>query len=272
MFELNDRSGSPPIKRTMGKLSRLFKRNYSRSIIQSTVPGRPSIRKIILPLRLMTTPLIIQSRIGKVAYPAPYFEGRNVDFFSDFEKMKEENTNFMFFIIANNFVERNKTTQSHMLMGLYLKDGRDKLYIIDPNGNDVSLNNIYSGDEFKRLSQGVPLRNPLYNTIGKIMRYYTAGQNFDIKFYTGDPIICPRGSPKNCTYRTIMIMLGLVNSPGLNLENAIAQANFMAEHKLSQVKTILNKVFNNDANTNEYFKSFFDGINKKLLRIDFYNI
>ena len=31
-------------------------------------------------------------------------------------------------------------------------------------------------------------------------------------------------------------------------------------------------VFNNDANTNDYFKSFFDGINKKMLRLDFYNI
>ena len=107
----------------------------------------------------------------------------------------------MFFIIATHYVKNSTTTQSHLLMGLF---SSGVLYLIDPNGNDVSLNNIYSGDEFRRLSQNTILRNPLYGSIYKIIRYYPQGKSFPIKFYTGDPIICPTGSPKNCTYRTVM--------------------------------------------------------------------
>ena len=268
MFELNDTQGSPAIKKTMEKLSVLFSRDKKDERIPSTVRGRPSMRKRTLPLRLMKVPFILQSRRGAVAHPAPYFSGNNVNFFDEFEIMYKSNENFMFFIIATNYPPGGGQTQSHLMMGIF---NNGVLYIIDPNGNDVSLDNVYSGEEFKRLSQGMPLTNTLYNSIGLIVRHFYDRTKFNLKFYVGDPIICPTGSPKNCTYRTVMLMLGFLNSPLLVLESAVEQANYMAEHKLSQVKTLLKKVFNNDEDAPTFLKNFLKEINKKLLRIQFFD-
>ena len=274
MFNLNDRQGSPIIKRTMGKMVRLFSREQHEVRINPTsTTGRkmPTIRKRYKQLELLSRPLIIQSRRGRAAYPAPYFEGSNVDFISEFSKVAiEKSKNCMFYIIANNFVFSTGETQSHMLMGFFNANSKE-LFIVDPNGNNISLDNVYSGEEFVRLSIGAPLQNTLYNTIAKILRYYYNISFFQLRFYTGDALICPIGSPKNCTYRTIMIMLGFVSSPTLNLKDALETANFLSQHKFQEVKTLLLKIFNNDSNSKTYMKNLIDNSEKKNLRINYFS-
>jgi len=274
MFNVNDSRGSPIIKRTLGKMKTIFSREqHEVRITPKSTTGRkmPAMRKKYKQLALLTTPLIIQSRRGRPSYPAPYFEGGDVDFVSEFSKIAiDQGKNCMFFIIANNFIESTVTFQSHMLMGFFNAQSKE-LFIIDPNGNNVTLDNIYSGEEFIRLSVGMPLRNTLYNIISKILRYYYNRSFFQLRFYTGDALICPIGSPKNCTYRTIMIMLGFVSSPNLEVKSALEFANYLSQYKFQEVKTLLTKIFDGQSNSKVYMKMLTDNIEKKNLRINYFS-
>lgn len=274
MFDLNDRRGSPIIKKTLEKMNNLFSREELTVRITpvSTTGRKPAtIKKNYKQLTLLSKPLIIRSKRGFVAYPAPYFEGANVDFITEFGKVAfTQRKTCMFFIIANNFVHSTGKTQSHMLMGIFKANSKE-LYIIDPNGNDISLDNVYSGEEFLRLSAGAPLQNTLYNTIAKILRYYYNRTFFQLRFYTGDALICPIGSPKNCTYRTIMIMLGFVSSPSLDVKSALEFANYLAQYKFAEVKTLILKIFKNESNSKTFMKNLIDNSAKKNLRINYFS-
>jgi len=173
----------------------------------------------------------------------------------------------MFAIIANNFVPNSTTFQSHMFVGLWIGGTTNVMYIIDPNGNGTHLNNIYSGRQFTFPRIG-ELVNPLYNTISAILK----PQGYHLRFYTGTPVICPVGSPANCTYRSVMIMLGLLASPMLDIKEALEYANYMAVEKFSEVKTLTMKAFTNEADLNNFLKNFSSTLQRKNIQNSFFSV
>ena len=275
MFNLNNRAGNPAIKQTLNKMITLFSREQHDvrvKPISSSTRKLPTIKKKYKHLKLLSEPFIIQSKEGSVAHPAPYFEGNNVDFVKEFNPYaeKENKLNCMFFIIANNYIRSTGSVQSHLLLGFFNAEIKE-LFIIDPNGNDISLDNVYNGEEFKRLSQGAPLQNTLYNAISKVLRYYYDRSLFQLRFYTGDAIICPIGSPANCTYRTVMIMLGFVFSHTLDVKVALEFANYLSHHKFAEVKTLLLKISNGNSNSKSYMNNIISDSSKKSLTVNYFS-
>jgi hypothetical protein len=282
LFNLNDRNGrTPAMKTTLDRMNSMFSRNARKNVIKSeSADGskRAKITKLTKQLKLLSNPLIIRSdpTPGKVPHPAPYFLNKDIDFLTEFSKAIKDEKNCMFFIIANNFIPQTATFQSHMLMGFF--DAKEKnLKIIDPNGNDVSLDNIYSGSEFIRMSGANdtlknPIRNPLYNTLFRILRYYYDENFFKLEFYTGEPIICPIGHFENCSYRTVMIMLGFMSSSNLDVKKALEKANYLARHKFQEVKDMLEKIVRSNSNAEDVMKEIIDDDSLEKLDVKFLSI
>lgn len=266
-FNLDNRSSVPNIKKTMDGLAKLFKR--SKKVEQRrTNPTRPAVKTTrIKSLTLVDKPFIMQSRSGFPIHPAPYFGGENIDFIRELPSLKARNENFMFSIIANNFIAETTTFESHMLVGLWVGGTEQNMYIIDPNGNGVHLNNIYAGRQFAFPRIG-NLVNPLYNTIAAIFKPL----GYHIKFYTGEPVICPRGSPANCTYRSVMIMMGLFASPMLDIKEALEYANYLAVDEFPKVKALTLKAFNSESNTEQIFKNFMKTLQKRNIQNSFFSV
>lgn len=266
-FNVNNRSNIPNIQKTINGLSKIFKRNKKIESIRPA-PKRPARRTtVVKPLTLVQTPFIIQSRQGFPVHPAPYFEGQPIDFVGELHTLKRDHENFMFTIFANNFIPVSIKFQSHMLIGIWIGGSTNLMYIIDPNGNGVNLNNIYSGRSFQFPPIG-ELVNPLYNTIASILKPL----GYNLRFYTGTPIICPRGSPANCTYRSVMIMMGFMASPMLDLKEALEYANYLAVEKFPKVKNLIEKVFTDESNTEQFFKNFMATIQKKNIQNSFFSV
>ena len=265
-FNLDNRSSIPNIQKTLSVLSKVMKRNKVTHKIDQG-PGRPKKRVIKSEqLVLLDKPLIIQSRPQFPIHPAPYFLGNPIDFVKDIDMFQKKYDNFMFVIIANKFTPSTAKFESHMLMGLW--DGREKVfYIIDPNGNDVTRDSIYSGRGFNFPRVG-NLRNPLYNTMVALLKPF----GYKLRFYTGDPLICPRGSPANCTYRTVMIMLGLMKSPTLNIKNSLETANFLTSERFSDVKTLTMKAFTNDENIKTFLKNLMNTFSRRNIQNRFNSV
>lgn len=265
-FNLDNRSSIPNIQKTLSALSSVLER---KKIIHKIDQGSGRPKKRVTKseqLVLLDKPLIIQSRPQFPVHPAPYFLGNPIDFVKDIKTYQRKYDNFMFVIIANKFTPSNSRFESHMLLGLW--NGKDNLfYIIDPNGNDVTRDNIYSGTGFNFPRIG-NLKNPIYNTLVALLK----PQGYKLRFYTGDPLICPRGSPANCTYRTIMIMLGLMKSPNLDIKNALETANFLTIERFSEVKTLSMKAFTNDVNIKTYLKNLLNTFNRKNIRNKFNSV
>ena len=266
-FNLDNRSTISNMQKTIEGLSKILKRR-KKTESRRTNPKRPAIKTtIVKPLVLVDTPFIIQSRDGFPIHPAPYFGGRPIDFISKLDYLKRTHENFMFAIIANNFVPNSTTFQSHMFVGLWLGGTTNVMYIIDPNGNGIHLNNIYSGRQFAFPRIG-DLVNPLYNTISAIFK----PQGYKLRFYTGTPIICPRGSPANCTYRAVMVMIGLISSDMLDLKESLEYAHYLAFEKFTKVKTLTMKAFTNEANTEIFFKNFVKTLQRKNIQNSFFSV
>ena len=266
-FNVDNRSSIPNIQRTIDELSKMFKRRKKTESSRPN-PRRPAIKTtVVKSLALVDTPFIIQSRDGFPIQPAPYFEGVSIEFVRKLDSLKRLHENFMFVIIANNFVPNSSTFQSHMFVGLWMGGVENIMYIIDPNGNGVHLNNIYSGRQFAFPRIG-DLVNPLYNTISAILK----PQGYHLRFYTGAPIICPRGSPANCTYRSVMIMIGLMASDMLDLKEALEYANYLAVEQFTKVKTLSMKAFTSEANTEQFFKNFVQTLQRKNIQNSFFSV
>lgn len=266
-FNVDNRSSIPNIQRTIEGLSKLFKRS-KKTESHRTNPKRPAIKTtVVKPLVLVKKPFIIRSREGFPIHPAPYFEGRDIDFIKELQSLKREHENFMFVIIANNFVPNSSQFQSHMFVGLWIGGTTKVMYIIDPNGNGVHLNNIYSGRQFAFPRVG-DLVNPLYNTISAILK----PQGYHMRFYTGTPIVCPRGSPSNCTYRSVMVMMGLMASPMLDIKEALEYANYLSVEKFPKVKTLTMKAFSNGENISNFFNFFMKTLQRKNIQNSFFSV
>ena len=268
-FNMDNRSGDPNVKKTLESLSKILKRPKKEERINQG-EKKPK-RKIVVQksIELTDFPLIIQSRIGTSLHPAPYFEGSKIyDFIKAFPLLKARHPNFMFPIFANNFKEDGTTFESHMFVGLWI-GSEETFYIIDPNGNDVTRNHIYAGRVFVNFPRTGQLINPLYNTLVGLLKP-TLG--YKIRFYTGEPLVCPTGSPRNCSYRSLMIMLGLMASPMLNLKEALEVANFLAVNKFSQVKTLSMKAFRHERNTKNFLKDFIQSFEKRNIRNKFNSV
>ena len=256
-FSLDNRGGPPPIVKTITNLSKIFQRSKVEEKVNAG-PRRPKIKRtIVAPVSLVDIPLIIQSRDGFPVSPAPYFTGPPIDFISNLNTYKSRYVNFMFFILANNFVPNMNKMESHMMMGLWIGGITNTLYIVDPNGNDPPKRHIYSGKHFEYPQVG-QIQNPLYNTLIALFK----PMRMKIRFYTGTPLVCPRGSPANCSYRTIMIMIGLMASPTLDLKNALQIANFLALNNIREVKTLSMKAYENSGNTKQYLFEILNLINE----------
>ena len=221
------------------------------------------------PLSLITTPLIIQSRDNYPVYPAPYFNREPINFIDRFDSFTKMHTNFMFFILANRYDPRAEKMESHMLAGLWVGGNTKTLYIVDPNSNEPAGRHIYAGKhfEFPRVGE---IQNPIYNTLIALLK--PLGNK--IRFYTGTPLVCPIGSPANCSYRTLMIMIGLMTSPMLDLKNALQTANFLALNNVNEVKTLSMKAYDNSGNTKQYFLNFLEliAVNKPDINSRFYSV
>ena len=178
-------------------------------------------------------------------------------------------THIMFFILANHYDPRSEKMESHMLAGLWIGGTTQILYIVDPNSNEPPGRHIYSGKhfEFHRVGE---IKNPLYNTLISLIK----PSGVKIRFYTGTPLVCPTGSPANCSYRTLMIMIGLMTSPMLDLKNALQTANFLALNNINEVKTLSMKAYDNSGNTKQYFLNFLEliSVNKPNINSKFYSV
>lgn len=263
-FSLDNRNGAtPPIVKTINNISKIFNRPKIEKKME-TKPGRPRIKKMIVaPISLVKTPLIIQSRDGFPVAPAPYFTGAPIEFVSKFNSFKTQHINFMFFIIANHFVPGTGIMESHMLMGLWIGGNTKTLYIVDPNSNEPPGRHIYAGRHFEFPQVG-GIKNPLYNTLVPLLKPL----GIKIRFYTGTPLVCPRGSPANCSYRTLMIMIGIMASPMLDLKNAIQIANFLALNNINEVKMLSMKAYNNNANAKQYLSEILNLISENKPNIN----
>ena len=115
------------------------------------------------------------------------------------------------------------------------------------------------------------MTNPLYNTLARFFKINMGAKKTNMRFYSGEPIICPQGGAASCTYRTVMIMIGMKLAQN-NVKQAMEYANYMASHEFSKVKTLLDKVFINEANTRSFFVNFLKTVERKAIQDDYISI
>ena len=229
-------------------------RNGKVTNIQKTISGMSRVlskggRILTTNLAVLQTPLIIQSSFDRnsVSVQAPYYTGQPIPFGVAFTNAQPLKKNIAFFIIANHYTHDGKMF-SHMLMGLWWPSARI-LNIIDPNGNNVALDNIYSGRGFRAQPKSKnSIINPLYNSLTDYFKKFFR-ISVTIRYYTGEPIICPAGGAKSCTYRTIMIMLSLNKKGPLKLKESMELANYLAANKFQEVKNWTEQVFKEEQRT-----------------------
>ena len=257
IFNLNNRNGKiPNVQKTLDGLSKLL---TSRS------------RLVRSQMTVLPVPLIIASHFStdEVFHDAPYFKNKRANFVDAFMKADPGKKNLMFMIIANDFTE-NGVLNSHMLMGINFAMGK-RLIFIDPNSNVTNMDNIYKGRSFLKAPKLKNLTNPLYNTLARFFKVNMRAKKIDMRFYSGEPILCPQGGATSCSYRTVMIMIGMKLGQN-NVKQALEFANFMALNEFSKVKTLLNKIFNDEANTKSFFENFLRTIEKKAIQNDYISI
>lgn len=257
IFNLNNTNGKiPNIQKTIDGLSRLLT-NRSRLLVSQ--------------MTVLDVPLIISSSFetNDVIHNAPYFKNKNPNFVEAFMKANPGRKSVMFIIIANDYTE-NGVLNSHMLLGINFAGG-SRLIFIDPNSNVTNADNIYKGRGFLKAPQLKNMTNPLYNTLARFFKVNMGAKKSQMRFYSGEPLICPLGGAASCSYRTVMIMIGMRLAQN-NIKQALEYANFMASNEFSKVKTLLDKVFSNEANTRSFFTNFLKTIERKAIQNNYISI
>ena len=258
IFNLDNRNGKiPNIQKTLDGLSKLL---TTRTRIVSTQ------------MTMLSVPLILVSHYetNDVIYDGHYFKDKQPKFIDAFMKAETSKKNIMFVIIANDFTDKGKIN-SHMLLGINFAMGK-RLIFVDPNANVTQLDNIYNGRGFLQVPKINNISNPLYNTLARFFKVNMGVKKLELKFYSGEPLLCPQGGATSCAYRTVMIMIGMKLATHNNIKQALEYANYMAINEFSKVKTLLNKVFSNEANTHTFFVNFLKTLELKSIQNNYISI